>query len=99
MPPEFADANGALQTLAVDLDMVRRLDHLDVVHSHTWYTNFAGHVAGEIFDIPHVITAHSLEPRRPWKAEQLGGGYRTSSWIKYVSRSDSDHRRFRRYAA
>lgn len=80
--PEFADSNGALQTLAVDLDMVRTLDHLDVVHSHTWYTNFAGHVAGEIFGIPHVITAHSLEPRRPWKAEQLGGGYRTSSWIE-----------------
>lgn len=82
VPPEFADANGALQTLAVDLDMVRRLGHLDVVHSHTWYTNFAGHVAGEIFGIPHIITAHSLEPRRPWKAEQLGGGYRTSSWIE-----------------
>jgi len=82
VPPEFADANGALQTLAVDLDMVRRLDHLDVFHSHTGYTNFAGHVAGEIFGIPHVITAHSLEPRRPWKAEQLGGGYRTSSWIE-----------------
>ena len=82
VPSEFSDANGALQTLAVDLDMVRSLDHLDVVHSHTWYTNFAGHVAGEIFGIPHVITAHSLEPRRPWKAEQLGGGYRTSSWIE-----------------
>jgi starch synthase len=82
VPAEFADANPALQTLAVDLNMVRDLGHLDVVHSHTWYTNFAGHVAGEIHGIPHVITAHSLEPRRPWKAEQLGGGYRTSSWIE-----------------
>ena len=82
IPEEFSDANGALQTLAVDLDMVRALHHVDVVHSHTWYTNFAGHVAGEILGVPHVITAHSLEPRRPWKAEQLGGGYRTSSWIE-----------------
>jgi len=82
VPPDFSDSNGALQTLAVDLDMVRTIDHVDVVHSHTWYTNFAGHVAGEILGVPHVITAHSLEPRRPWKAEQLGGGYRTSSWIE-----------------
>ena len=83
--PEFAEANAALQTLAIDLDMVRVLDHVDVVHSHTWYTNLAGHLAGELFGVPHVITAHSLEPRRPWKAEQLGGGYRISSWIEASS--------------
>jgi len=82
VPADFADANPALQTLAVDLDMARLLDQRDVVHSHTWYTNFAGHLAGELYGIPHVITAHSLEPRRPWKAEQLGGGYQTSSWIE-----------------
>ncbi|MGB6072855.1 MAG: glycogen synthase, partial [Rhodococcus sp. (in: high G+C Gram-positive bacteria)] len=52
----------------------------DVVHSHTWYTGFAGHLAAELYDVPHILTAHSLEPRRPWKAEQLGGGYRISSW-------------------
>ena len=82
VPPDFAKAESVLQILAVDLDMVRTLDHLDVVHSHTWYTNHAGHVAGDLYGIPHVITAHSLEPRRPWKAEQLGGGYRVSSWIE-----------------
>ncbi len=82
VPPAFEGANAALQTLAVDLDMVRVLDHVDVVHSHTWYTNLAGHLAAELFGIPHVLTAHSLEPRRPWKAEQLGGGYRISSWVE-----------------
>jgi starch synthase len=82
VPTDFAKADSVLQVLAVDLDMVRTLDHLDVVHSHTWYANHAGHVAGELYGIPHVITAHSLEPRRPWKAEQLGGGYRVSSWIE-----------------
>ncbi len=82
VPEDFAKAPSVLQILAVDLDMVRTLDHLDVVHSHTWYANHAGHVAGELYGVPHVITAHSLEPRRPWKAEQLGGGYRVSSWIE-----------------
>jgi alpha-maltose-1-phosphate synthase len=81
-PADYAQAPSVLQILAVDLDMVRTLDHLDVVHSHTWYTNHAGHLAGELYGVPHVITAHSLEPRRPWKAEQLGGGYRVSSWIE-----------------
>jgi starch synthase len=54
----------------------------DLVHSHTWYANGAGHIAQLLHDIPHVVTAHSLEPLRPWKAEQLGGGYRVSSWIE-----------------
>ena len=82
VPADFAKAAPVLQILAVDLDMVRTIDHLDVVHSHTWYTNHAGHLAGQLYGVPHVITAHSLEPRRPWKAEQLGGGYRVSSWIE-----------------
>ena len=82
VPDDFAKADSVLQILAVDLDMVRTVDHLDVVHSHTWYTNHAGHLAGQLYGVPHVITAHSLEPRRPWKAEQLGGGYRVSSWIE-----------------
>ncbi len=82
VPAAFADANPALQTLAVDLDMVRVLDQVDVVHSHTWYTNLAGHLAAELWKVPHVVTAHSLEPRRPWKEEQLGGGYRMSSWVE-----------------
>src|SRR5690606_30415935 len=54
----------------------------DVVHSHTWYANFAGHLASQLHGIPHVLTAHSLEPLRPWKAEQLGGGYSISSGIE-----------------
>jgi starch synthase len=82
VPAAYAKANPALQTVAVGLDMARVLDKLDVIHSHTWYTSFGGHLAGELYGVPHVLTAHSLEPRRPWKAEQLGGGYRVSSWVE-----------------
>jgi starch synthase len=82
LPADFNDANGALQTLAVDLSMVSDIAGADLVHSHTWYANFAGHVAATLHGIPHLITAHSLEPLRPWKEEQLGGGYRLSSWIE-----------------
>ena len=82
LPSDFNDANGALQTLAVDLSMVSDIAGADLVHSHTWYANFAGHVAATLHGIPHLITAHSLEPLRPWKEDQLGGGYRLSSWIE-----------------
>ena len=82
VPPTFAEANPALQTVAVGLDMARVLDGLDVVHSHTWYANLAGQLASQLYGVPHVLTAHSLEPRRPWKAEQLGGGYQVSSWVE-----------------
>lgn len=83
-PPQLADANPALATLGVNVEMVKSLSqvHPDVVHSHTWYTNFAGQTASVLLDIPLVVTAHSLEPLRPWKAEQLGGGYRLSSWVE-----------------
>jgi starch synthase len=80
--PRFPRANAALQTMSTDLAMVAACDGLDLVHSHTWYANFAGHVAKLLYDVPHVVSAHSLEPLRPWKAEQLGGGYRLSSWIE-----------------
>ena len=80
--PELADANGALKTLGVDLTMVPAVAGADVVHSHTWYANFAGHLASMLHGIPHVVSAHSLEPMRPWKAEQLGGGYAISSFIE-----------------
>jgi len=80
--PELADANAAIQTMGVDLSMVSGTAGADLVHSHTWYANFAGHVASLLGGMPHVISAHSLEPMRPWKAEQLGGGYRLSSWIE-----------------
>lgn len=82
VPSELSAANPAVQTLGVDLEIVGDVAGADVVHSHTWYANFAGHLASLLHGIPHVITAHSLEPLRPWKAEQLGGGYAVSSYIE-----------------
>ncbi len=79
---EFDGANAALQTMSTDLNIVEAIAGADLVHSHTWYANFAGQIAGTLHGIPHLITAHSLEPLRPWKEEQLGGGYRLSSWIE-----------------
>lgn len=79
---EFAEANPAIQTMATDLAMVPDILGADLVHSHTWYANFAGKVASDLHGIPHLITAHSLEPLRPWKLDQLGGGYKVSSWIE-----------------
>ena len=81
-PEAFNATNGALQSMATDLTMVNDIAGADLVHSHTWYANFAGQVASSLHGIPHLITAHSLEPLRPWKEEQLGGGYRLSSWIE-----------------
>jgi alpha-maltose-1-phosphate synthase len=81
-PAGLEHANQALRTLSADLSMAAALDGVDLVHSHTWYANFAGHLAKLLHGVPHVVTAHSLEPRRPWKAEQLGGGYRLSSWVE-----------------
>jgi alpha-maltose-1-phosphate synthase len=78
----LAGANPALQTIATDLSMTAGLGGADLVHSHTWYANLAGHLASLLYGIPHVVTAHSLEPLRPWKAEQLGGGYALSSWCE-----------------
>ena len=80
--PELATANAALRTFGVDLAIAADCDGADVVHSHTWYANLAGHLAGLLYEIPHVLSAHSLEPLRPWKAEQLGGGYALSSWAE-----------------
>jgi starch synthase len=80
--PELAGANAALRTFGVDLTIAADCGGADVVHSHTWYANLAGHLAGLLYEIPHVLSAHSLEPLRPWKAEQLGGGYALSSWAE-----------------
>ncbi|WP_197381980.1 glycogen synthase [Mycolicibacterium mengxianglii] len=80
--PALAGANPALSMLSTDLVMTNAAGQADVAHSHTWYTGMAGHLAGLLYGIPHVVTAHSLEPLRPWKAEQLGGGYRLSSWVE-----------------
>jgi len=82
VPPGLAHANQTLATLGVDLEIAQDVAGADLVHSHTWYANGAGHIAQLLHGIPHVVTAHSLEPLRPWKAEQLGGGYRVSSWIE-----------------
>ena len=79
---ELVDLNPALQALLIDEEIARQLSECNVVHSHTWYANFAGFLASQIYGIPHVATAHSLEPLRPWKAEQLGGGYQISSWAE-----------------
>jgi starch synthase len=80
--PLLDGANAALRTLAADLSMANKTAGCDIVHSHTWYANMGGHWAKLLYDIPHVVTSHSLEPQRPWKAEQLGGGYRVSSWAE-----------------
>ena len=77
--------NPALQALLIDSDMAMNLKGISLVHSHTWYANFAGYLASKIYSIPHVVTAHSLEPLRPWKAEQLGGGYVISSWVEKMA--------------
>ena len=81
-PPGFDAANGAVQTLATDLTILGDLEGADVIHSHTWYANLAGHLGKLLHEAPHVLSAHSLEPLRPWKAEQLGGGYALSSWAE-----------------
>lgn len=90
VPDSLASANATLQSLGVDLAMAAAVEGCDVVHSHTWYTNFGGHIGARLHNAAHVITAHSLEPRRPWKAEQLGGGYRVSSWIEHTTYDEAD---------
>ena len=81
-PATLSGANATLRTLGVDLAIADDVAGADVVHSHTWYANMAGHLGGMLHGVPHVVTAHSLEPLRPWKAEQLGGGYTVSSWAE-----------------
>lgn len=88
--PALAGANPALATLSADLNMVNAAGQATVVHSHTWYSGLAGHLAGLLYGVPHVLTAHSLEPMRPWKAEQLGGGYRISSWVEKTAVESAD---------
>jgi starch synthase len=88
--PILQGANPALRMLAIDLEMAGDLAGFDVLHSHTWYANMAGHWGKLLYDVPHVLTAHSLEPLRPWKAEQLGGGYRLSSWAERTAYQGAD---------
>jgi starch synthase len=80
----------ALQAMSIDLVMAARAEGAELVHSHTWYANLAGHLAKLTYGIPHVATVHSLEPLRPWKAEQLGGGYALSSFCERVGLEGAD---------
>ncbi len=89
-PEDLAAANPALATLGTDLRIVPALAGTDIIHSHTWYANFAGHLGSLMHGVPHVLSAHSLEPLRPWKAEQLGGGYAVSSWAESTAYHGAD---------
>jgi starch synthase len=89
-PPGLATANPALRTFGVDLEMAADCAGASVVHSHTWYANLAGHVAKLLHGVPHVVSTHSLEPHRPWKAEQLGGGYALSCWAERTALEAAD---------
>jgi len=88
--PALATANDALRALSIDLNMAAAVSDRELVHSHTWYANLGGHLAKLLFGIPHVMTAHSLEPLRPWKAEQLGGGYALASWAERTAIEAAD---------
>src|SRR3990170_2180123 len=90
VPGGLETANAALQVMGVDLEMAAFCEGADVVHSHTWYANLAGHVAKLLYGVPHVVTTHSLEPLRPWKAEQLGGGYALSSFCERTAIENAD---------
>ncbi|MFG1677831.1 glycogen synthase [Micromonospora sp. NPDC049282] len=89
-PAALAGANAALRVMGVDLEMAAGTAGTDLVHSHTWYANLAGHTAKLLHGVPHVVSAHSLEPLRPWKAEQLGGGYALSSWCERTAFEAAD---------
>ena len=89
-PETFPEgANAALRVMGTDVAIAAAVPHVDVVHSHTWYANMAGLWTSKMLRIPHVVTSHSLEPHRPWKAEQLGGGYRVSSWAEKTAFLDA----------
>ncbi|HEY3708873.1 MAG TPA: glycogen synthase [Amycolatopsis sp.] len=90
VPGGLDTANAALQVLGVDLEMAAACAGADLVHSHTWYANMAGYLAKLLYQVPHVVTTHSLEPLRPWKVEQLGGGYALSCWAERTAIVDAD---------
>jgi starch synthase len=90
VPDGLTRSNPALQTLGVDLEIAEAVADCDVLHSHTWYANVAGVLGGLLHGVPHVLSAHSLEPQRPWKVEQLGGGYRVSSWAERTAYRNAD---------
>lgn len=81
---------GALEAFSLNLTQVKALKNIDVVHTHTWYVSMAGFLAKKLYNIPFVLTTHSLEPLRAWKAEQLGSGYAMSSWMERTAILDAD---------
>jgi alpha-maltose-1-phosphate synthase len=89
-PVGLAEATSALRTIGTDIEIAASLGGAEVLHSHTWYANLAGVLGAQLHGVPHVLTAHSLEPQRPWKAEQLGGGYRISSWAERQAYETAD---------
>jgi alpha-maltose-1-phosphate synthase len=89
-PPGLREANSALRTIGTDVEIAAAVGNADVLHSHTWYANLAGVLGARLYGVPHVLTAHSLEPQRPWKAEQLGGGYRLSLWAERQAYETAD---------
>jgi starch synthase len=80
----------ALETLSLNIAQMVTVANIDIVHTHTWYVSMAGFLAKKLFNIPFVLTTHSLEPLRAWKAEQLGSGYAMSSWIEQTAINDAD---------
>src|SRR3954452_20071448 len=89
-PWEVLRGDTALEAVSVDLAMAAAVGGAELVHSHTWYANLGGHLAKLVHGIPHVATVHSLEPLRPWKEEQLGGGYRLSSFCERTALENAD---------
>src|SRR3954468_13407767 len=89
-PWDVLRGDTALEAVSVDLAMAAAVGDAELVHSHTWYANLGGHIAKLVHGIPHVATVHSLEPLRPWKAEQLGGGYAVSSWCERTALEAAD---------
>jgi len=85
-----AKFKGALEALSLNLLQQLHLERLDVIHTHTWYVAMAGFLAKKLYGIPFVLTTHSLEPLRAWKAEQLGSGYALSSWMERTAVLDAD---------
>jgi starch synthase len=81
---------GALEALSLNLTQVKALNGIDIAHTHTWYASMAGYLAKKLYNIPFVLTTHSLEPLRAWKAEQLGSGYAMSSWMEHTAIHDAD---------
>ena len=85
-----AKFKGALEALSLNLLQNLTLEKLDIIHTHTWYVSMAGFLAKKLYNIPFVLTTHSLEPLRAWKAEQLGSGYALSSWMERTAVLDAD---------